>query len=173
MPPQEFSRGKEKLGFYLPLGERLFSKSFILSQNFPFSDYHPLLLAGRHVHGSHPLPVLPGRGPDDAQPGMPPASPLQLQIDTVLQEFQLADQPTPSWSTTPSGSPSSSLGNKVTVLHSWAGGPVPRTHARSLPVLRSSKAGRRPVSIALRPRLFALTCPARQVPWRGLRSWEA
>lgn len=72
------------------------------------------------------------------QPGMPPVSSTQLQIDTALQEFQLVDLSRrflvhdSFWAL-----PEQFLGNKVTGPP-WVGrGPVPRTHVRSLPVLRS------------------------------------
>ena len=73
-----------------------------------------------------------------AQPGMPPVSSTQLQIDTALQEFQLVDLSRrflvhdSFWAL-----PEQFLGNKATGPP-WVGrGPVPRIHARSLPVLRS------------------------------------
>ena len=110
------------------------------SQNFPsLWTTTRVAVSGRRVHGTHPSLCPPGVNVTmPAQPGMPPVSSTQLQIDTTLQEFQLVDLSRrflihdSFWAL-----PEQFLGNKV-MGPPWVGrGPVPRIHARSLPVLRS------------------------------------
>lgn len=137
---QEFSRG-EKTWLLFDFGREtdVPSKSHF-SQNFPsLWTTTRVAVSGRHVHGTHPSLCPPGVNVTmPAQPGMPPVSSTQLQIDTTLQEFQLVDLSRrflvhdSFWAL-----PEQFLGNKVTGPP-WVGrGPVPRIHARSLPVLRS------------------------------------
>lgn len=92
---------KKKLGFFvcvfLTWGKTLkFSLSQIFPRTFPISLDNCLSrrvsLAGMHC-GPHPS-VLLSTGVNvtmPAQPGMPPLSSTQLQIDPALQEFQLVD----------------------------------------------------------------------------------
>lgn len=92
---QEFRRGKKKeLGFYLILGERLtFPLNHTSPRIFRLSGLPPgwLSRAGTCVVLIPPL-CPPGVNVTmPTQPGMPPVSSTQLQIDTALQEFQLVD----------------------------------------------------------------------------------
>lgn len=90
---------------------------------------HPPLLATAGVNVTMP-----------AQPGMPPLSSTQLQVDTALQEFQLVDLSRrflvhdSFWAL-----PEQFLGNKVRarLLPGIGIGPRPSPHAQNLPGLRS------------------------------------
>lgn len=136
---QTFRRRKNL--FFFTLEERLkFSLNHISSRTPHLSGFPPLKVgvSGICVLQPSPLPLATAgvNVTMPAQPGMPPLSSTQLQIDTALQEFQLVDLSRrflvhdSFWAL-----PEQFLGNKVR-----AGiriGPSPSPHAQNLPGFRS------------------------------------